>query len=380
MASLTVTYVLWLFFGWLGLHHVYLGRCDQAFVWFATLGGGFGVGWLRDLWRIPHYVKWSTGDPAYQKKLLMRIAGNLTPSCSLFRLAGIIVMGYVCAAALCFIVPEYLPEEMTASPVFGTLCLWSGKLLYVIGAILGTYIVANIGELQCSIKQPFYGCLFLFFSVFSEDGRVSMAPVLAGLSIWFRGFRWRQLEPESVNRVGAKKRHCVNFSMYCLVSGVWLLILCFGLYFNANVSIDGGEKIPLRVAISNFFKSDAWIRTKDSLYQMYRIYRHAGWTRMFNDAKQLFDLSGEGHAYRILDLDSKASQEEINKRCRSLSRDNHPDRFKDPTEKENAQEKFIEIQAACSTLSATRTRRAKSSSQSEDKKTDSNPFGQKDEF
>lgn len=56
MARLLTSYILWFFGGIFGVHHFYLGRDRQAFVWWATLGGVFGLGWCRDLWRIPAYV------------------------------------------------------------------------------------------------------------------------------------------------------------------------------------------------------------------------------------------------------------------------------------------------------------------------------------
>ena len=68
MANQTVTYVLWFFFGWLGLHHFYLKRDRHAFVWWATLGGVFGLGWIRDIWRIPDYVQECNDDEEFYKK------------------------------------------------------------------------------------------------------------------------------------------------------------------------------------------------------------------------------------------------------------------------------------------------------------------------
>ena len=55
--SLVVAYLLWLPpLGWLGLHQCYLGRHYHGVVLFTTFAG-FVVGWFRDLWRIPSYVK-----------------------------------------------------------------------------------------------------------------------------------------------------------------------------------------------------------------------------------------------------------------------------------------------------------------------------------
>ena len=51
------TCILWLTLGWFGAHHFYLGRDRHGFVWLVTLGGGFGVGWLAEIWRLPEYVR-----------------------------------------------------------------------------------------------------------------------------------------------------------------------------------------------------------------------------------------------------------------------------------------------------------------------------------
>lgn len=58
-------YFWWLFGGVFGAHHVYLGRDEHALVWFCTLGGYFGVGWLRDLYRIPTYVADANDEPEF---------------------------------------------------------------------------------------------------------------------------------------------------------------------------------------------------------------------------------------------------------------------------------------------------------------------------
>jgi len=55
--SLVIAYLLWLPpLGWLGLHQCYLGRHYHGVVLFTTFAGFF-VGWFRDLWRIPSYVR-----------------------------------------------------------------------------------------------------------------------------------------------------------------------------------------------------------------------------------------------------------------------------------------------------------------------------------
>lgn len=68
-------YVLWLFGGLFGVHHFYLRRDRHAFVWWTTLGG-FGVGWLGEIFRIPRYVRDANEDPGHMKELVGRMLAN----------------------------------------------------------------------------------------------------------------------------------------------------------------------------------------------------------------------------------------------------------------------------------------------------------------
>ena len=53
------------------------------------------------------------------------------------------------------------------------------------------------------------------------------------------------------------------------------------------------------------------------------------------------------------------TQEEITAQWRKLSREWHPDRYMDPVKKQEAQEKFMEYNAAYETLSQMKARRFK---------------------
>lgn len=54
--STGVTYVLWFFLGFLGVHHFYLGKIGRGILWLLT-AGMFGIGWLIDLFTIPAQVR-----------------------------------------------------------------------------------------------------------------------------------------------------------------------------------------------------------------------------------------------------------------------------------------------------------------------------------
>lgn len=74
--STFLTYLLWLVGGIFGLHHFYLGRDIQAFLWWCTLGGYFGCGWLRDIFYIPSYVADANEDPEFLSKFVSSLRTN----------------------------------------------------------------------------------------------------------------------------------------------------------------------------------------------------------------------------------------------------------------------------------------------------------------
>ena len=51
-----VAYLLWFFFGVLGIHHFYLGKTGRGVLWLLT-GGLLGVGLLVDLFTLPSQVR-----------------------------------------------------------------------------------------------------------------------------------------------------------------------------------------------------------------------------------------------------------------------------------------------------------------------------------
>jgi len=51
--SVAVAYLLWLFLGWIGIHHLYMGRGVGVFLIALITAQGFGLWWLLDLFLIP---------------------------------------------------------------------------------------------------------------------------------------------------------------------------------------------------------------------------------------------------------------------------------------------------------------------------------------
>lgn len=56
MRSTPVAYLLWFFFGLLGVHRFYLGRPISGVIYLLT-GGVFLIGWILDIILIPGMVR-----------------------------------------------------------------------------------------------------------------------------------------------------------------------------------------------------------------------------------------------------------------------------------------------------------------------------------
>ncbi|XP_033731325.1 dnaJ homolog subfamily C member 22-like, partial [Pecten maximus] len=106
MANIVVAYILWLTGGWFGLHHFYLGRDKHAFIWWATWGGCLGLGWFRDLWRLPEYIYEANNDERYLNELKHRLDVFPRPPFNGVRFAGELVVGYLFGIVLRLVIPE----------------------------------------------------------------------------------------------------------------------------------------------------------------------------------------------------------------------------------------------------------------------------------
>ncbi|KAJ8944467.1 hypothetical protein NQ314_009473 [Rhamnusium bicolor] len=70
--SVILAYVYWLFGGIFGFHLFYLERDAHAFLTWSTLGG-YGLGWLADITKIPRYVRDCNNDPKFLGELSERM-------------------------------------------------------------------------------------------------------------------------------------------------------------------------------------------------------------------------------------------------------------------------------------------------------------------
>jgi DnaJ homolog subfamily C member 22 len=129
--SLLLTYIIWFFGGIFGLHHFYLNRDRHAFVMWMSFGGYFGCGWIRDLWRIPEYVKDANEDPEYLTKLVGLMKKHPKPPTGFVRHAATIIVADILGYLVIGAIPvEILPYGNVLLPY---LCALLAPLAVAIG-------------------------------------------------------------------------------------------------------------------------------------------------------------------------------------------------------------------------------------------------------
>ena len=150
MANVCVAYFLWLVGGWFGLHHFYLGRDKQAFVWWCLPGGYFGLGWVRDLWRIPEYVREANMEKGWVVLEEEKMRQVEMPPWKMARWGGMLVVGNMLGMLPAMAVPNKEDIGVDLSLV--------GTILTPLGCALGIWLVGNIGRWEGSFRRPLLGC------------------------------------------------------------------------------------------------------------------------------------------------------------------------------------------------------------------------------
>lgn len=342
-----VAYFLWLFFGWFGVHHFYLGRDNQGILWLTSLAGYFGIGWLRDFYRIPAYVKDANEDPSYMAFLAAEIRYQGSPRIlkHIHRVVGQMMFGMFYRTLIYLAIPEeYLELKLIL------------LVLLPLGTAFGTYMVSNVGRIKSSLRYAILGAYvgeFLF-------GVTHLLPVLddsntlfvVGVATGFTTYGW---EYDRRPHAQKQKKCSRRFARWMVIYLVFWSLVGSYVYFNATVVTEDGEKIKVREAIGNFFRSPHWAKAKQSFWKLYEEYQHEGWEGVKRRLTILSDLEGEERSLEIFNVTKEASMQEIKERYRVLAKQWHPDHHKD--EKEYAQAKFMEIQEAYETIKKIRSRR-----------------------
>ncbi|XP_046996856.1 dnaJ homolog subfamily C member 22 [Schistocerca americana] len=342
--SVFLTYLLWLVGGVFGLHHLYLGRDLQAFLWCCTLGGYVGCGWLRDIVFIPEYVADANEDEKFMEKYVEKIRKHNTPPFSLTRYTGMIIVAYVFTSVLMLAIPE---EEVGGID-------WNWLVVFVpLACALGVWAVGNIGRQKGTIWWALAAAfaVYPFRTYFSDDSTwLTTMTFLSASAFDNKSKQWR--------RTHKRRSLCRRLTVFTLCLSLYMSLWCSYIYFNAKLTDSNGEEVRVHEALHHLFTSPLWTDLKQSLKDTYNFAQHHGWYETWKLVVDLSDPHGEQNAYKVLEVSSSATQAEITSSWRALSRKYHPDKVKDPDKRREAQEKFMEIQQAYEIVSSIRAKRS----------------------
>eukprot|EP00667_Euglena_gracilis_P016840 EG_transcript_17664 len=326
MASALKAYLLWLSTGLLGSHHVYLKRDYHAFLWWTT-GGFFGLGWLRDCWRLPTYVAEHNGDPYYREILKTKIqyeeAPSLVHSYGIPRLLAQFFFGgfyYLILKQGCYVLltdPEHgLPAAGVHLPAIMPHLAGSS------GMVAGIWLAGSTNRhIASDFRWLMSGCILGYV----------LNDILGQLFLGVLFFYWRRawvLKPRPPPP--AYVRFCGLTAGGLLYLFYWALIFFF-LEFTVNNEGAQPQKVRVRDAIIHAWQSRFWLRAWSEFRDTYH---RKGWEGIL----AWLDLTGETHAREVLGVSKDAGAKEIKSAFRKLAREWHPDRNPDPAAKKKMEE------------------------------------------
>ncbi|XP_074101627.1 TM2 and DnaJ domain-containing protein wurst [Cotesia typhae] len=338
-------YFWWVFGGIFGAHHLYLGRDAHAFIWLTTLGGYFGIGWLRDLLRISTYVDDVNNHPHFVESFKLSVRHNRKPTFSTVRFIGALIVGYFWGLLLWSAIPQDEIHGYNLRPLM---------IFVPLAVALGVWVIGNIGREQGSLWLTL-ACSYLMYPTLYYIGDdstwLSLMVVVDALVFDTFSKQWR-LKPREKKSVG---KRVITFS---LALALYLALWTSYFYFNAVVTDSEGEEIKLSEAVKHFFTSPMWLDLKTTLWATWEQVKNQGFWATWQQLVDMSDLRGEMNAYKVLELSQTASESEITSKWRMLSKEHHPDKVKGSAEERKAaQNRFMEIQEAYEILSSKKNRR-----------------------
>ena len=159
----------------------------------------------------------------------------------------------------------------------------------------GVYMVANIGEQKCGFKFPVIGSFIGVFIYWDEPVQIIYSSLISSSFLHYQGSKWKPLPNPNEQNYSCLRRTS-KISIWCCV---YLLLWSSALYFNFKITTSDGEVVKFSEAVSNFFKSPAWIESKESFWALYEYVQHYGWTNLYYELLKFLDPEGVSNAYKV---------------------------------------------------------------------------------
>lgn len=358
MASLIFSYMLWLFGGLFGLHHLHLKRPKHAFLAAISLNG-FGFGWLRDMVRIPSYVEAENEEPIYIENMKTLQKFNPLPKMGYSRPFAQIAFAKYIGSALAAVLSAWLPASTEEAPLDlleHSVIMWAASTaLFALG---GAWAIQQAGEVgqACSLSFPraLLGMLagIAVCMVYPEwrASSQSMGCILGVL--WCN----RKASYSHDFKKGPRKRKrdgcCATCTKFNFKVFMFVIILINWGAFNIALDSDVGEdKILLKDAFINMLKSPVF-QEFWSVIEQINARGYDGWADMFNHLLKQLDADGSDRAFDLFGLDpsdASVTMSEVKAARKKLVLKYHPDKLSKKAtdaEKKEYEEKFLEVQEA----------------------------------
>ncbi|XP_062979241.1 dnaJ homolog subfamily C member 22 [Elgaria multicarinata webbii] len=329
---LLVAVALWALGGLVGLHHLYLGRDNHALLWMLTLGG-FGVGWLWELWLLPGWVA--------EANSTLELHKDDHPPLNPVRFLGQAVVGiYFGLVALI---------GLSTLPGFYFLAL-------PLAVGLGVHLVSGVGN-QASDLQATLMAAFVTSPIFYGRS-LAILPISLTTSVTAQCYRRHKASRRTREKLSAR---VYRLSLAYLAFTTPLAYCIF--YNTAATASYIGSTIGATVDCLSMFPSLSGIMESVLLlpYHAWKMLGFGGgyfqeWEKVFAFV-QSFQSERQQMAYKALGIQDDATPEEINKSYRELVKLWHPDHNRHRAEE--AETRFLEVQAAYELLMQMRkTKRA----------------------
>ena len=313
--SVKKAYILWLCGGLFGLHHIYLGRDKQAVIWFATLGG-FLVGLVRDLFKMPEYVKEANFDADYLRALDKRRRRLLAPSFFFFRFLSSIGVSWLYG----YFMLNCIPTELDSSPQMISLVKLTYPLVVALLVQLAGTEIPVKGRFRWSLLGSYLGFVI---NVGLNTNHVYISSILSALFLNWNA-EWDKkyiLERKKSSRL-VKRVVRLSFYAVLIVSLTSLFVWNYG-----SLDVDG-KKVTIKDSIKNFLNSKELNQLFEGVRVLWNFYQAHGFVKLKNQLFYGYDPAEIAKAYATIELTERATQKELDDKCRALSRKWHPDKYK----------------------------------------------------
>ena len=280
--SVITAYILWLVGGLFGLHHVYLERDKQAFISFSTLGG-FLIGLLNDLYRMPDYVREANQDVEFMKqfdkiKSQLKVPAFFTSK----------TLKCVCVGSFFSYVTAY-----SISPESDHIFIYySMQLVVPFVVAFVVYLAGTEGPVECEFKWPLLGsCIgHLTYNLLDFEKFYLYSAVLTTLFLEWN-IKWDANYYK--NKKNIKKSMFKRALALSVLSCLYVILLSLFVWNNASLTSVNGERVPLKESVKEYFQSEKFSKLYDGLNVLWNFYKAHGITKLY------YHLFYDGDALKI---------------------------------------------------------------------------------